>query len=272
MKLRNGRLNSTQFIDENTIRKIGVVPETSRPTRLKIEVWALKEARKRGLNVPEVYDYYIDSDGQEVMIRQYVPGHTLTRSVSLSNSECFQDIGAQMLLLGRTAKKYGWIDPELLEGKDESWELFLRAYTLKYGQRLVDAEIIQDRHLQLLGDAFVKTDLNIGGSYLLHRDIKPTNIIQDLKGDLWILDWENVMFGDPLYDLAIFGNRYGEGVLWNNLVKGYNLQAPLPDRYTLYRAIVFIGVLDFHRKQNLGYAGRRQQFLNLLSRHSLFRA
>lgn len=272
MKFRNGRLNLTQFIDENTVRKIGVVSEASRPTRLKIEAWALKEARKRGLNVPEVYDYYIDSDGQEVMIRQGIPGRTLTRSTSPSNVECFQNVGTQMLLLKGVTKKFGWIDTEALEGEDESWGSFLGAYALKYGRRLIDAEIIQAKHLQLLLLVHAKIDLNIGNSYLLHRDIKPSNIIQDPGGNLWILDWENVMLGDPLYDLAIFSNRYGEGTLWKNLADGYNLQPPLPDRYTLYRAIVFIGVLDFHRKRNLGYTGRRQQFLNLLSRHPIFKS
>lgn len=267
MRLRKGRLNLTQFINENTVRKIGIVPEASRPTRLKIEAWALKTARGKGLNVPEVYDYYLNPNGQEVMIRQRIPGNTLTRSISSFNAECFQNIGAQMLLLAGVTKKYGWIDPESLEGKDESWRLFLETYALKYGQRLVDAGIIQNNHLQLLLNGFEKVNLNIGDPSLLHRDIKPTNIIQDPKKDLWILDWENVMLGDPLYDLAIFGNRYGEGVLWNNLVGGYNLQPPLPERYTLYRAIVFIGVLDFHRKQNLSYTGRRQQLLNLLSKH-----
>ncbi|MEU5954835.1 aminoglycoside phosphotransferase family protein [Streptomyces sp. NPDC047525] len=37
---------------------------------------------------------------------------------------------------------------------------------------------------------------------LLHADLHRENFIIDLKGQLWAIDWELAMFGDPLYDLA----------------------------------------------------------------------
>ncbi|MGW2514008.1 phosphotransferase [Streptomyces scopuliridis] len=37
---------------------------------------------------------------------------------------------------------------------------------------------------------------------LLHCDLHRKNLIVDRRGDLWIIDWELAMIGDPLYDLA----------------------------------------------------------------------
>ncbi|WP_405797615.1 phosphotransferase [Streptomyces sp. NBC_01506] len=39
-------------------------------------------------------------------------------------------------------------------------------------------------------------------SALLHGDLHRQNFVIDLAGDLWIIDWELAMIGDPLYDLA----------------------------------------------------------------------
>ncbi|EGX59430.1 aminoglycoside phosphotransferase [Streptomyces zinciresistens K42] len=38
--------------------------------------------------------------------------------------------------------------------------------------------------------------------HLLHADLHRENLILDHRGDLWTIDWELAMFGDPLYDLA----------------------------------------------------------------------
>ncbi|MEV7087837.1 phosphotransferase [Streptomyces sp. NPDC093085] len=37
---------------------------------------------------------------------------------------------------------------------------------------------------------------------LLHCDLHRKNLIVDRNGDLWVIDWELAMVGDPLYDLA----------------------------------------------------------------------
>ncbi|MFI1105590.1 phosphotransferase [Streptomyces melanogenes] len=37
---------------------------------------------------------------------------------------------------------------------------------------------------------------------LVHGDLHRRNLIVDSRGDLWFIDWELAMIGDPLYDLA----------------------------------------------------------------------
>ena len=37
---------------------------------------------------------------------------------------------------------------------------------------------------------------------LLHADLHRKNLVVDRAGDLWFIDWELALLGDPLYDLA----------------------------------------------------------------------
>jgi len=56
---------------------------------------------------------------------------------------------------------------------------------------------------------FLKSnDVRIGS--LMHGDINGENILISNNGKEYLIDWENVMSGDHLADLAIFCNRIGE--------------------------------------------------------------
>lgn len=62
---------------------------------------------------------------------------------------------------------------------------------------------------------------------LVHGDLHRRNLIVDGSGDLWTIDWELAMIGDPLYDLATHLHlmRYSEkeadrvGRLWQRAVE-----------------------------------------------------
>jgi len=110
-------------------------------------------------------------------------------------------------------------------------------------------------------------DLEIPEPYLLNRDIKPSNIIKGEDESVWILDWENAILGDPLYDLALFGARYGHGTLWKRLKEGYGLNSSSP-KYALYEIIGLIGIIDFYQKYQINYRGRQNQFRKFVQRFS----
>ncbi|MFK4223847.1 phosphotransferase [Streptomyces sp. NPDC019890] len=59
---------------------------------------------------------------------------------------------------------------------------------------------IRDNALDGLKTA--SADLVARPSALLHGDLHRENFIVDSAGDLWTIDWELAMIGDPLYDLA----------------------------------------------------------------------
>ncbi|MFI9379060.1 phosphotransferase [Streptomyces parvulus] len=61
--------------------------------------------------------------------------------------------------------------------------------------------------LGILDEALVHLEKNVAGLSerpfcLLHGDLHRENFIIDPQGDLWTIDWELAMVGDPLYDLA----------------------------------------------------------------------
>ena len=83
--------------------------------------------------------------------------------------------------------------------------------------------------------------------FLLHRDLRPANLLVDHKKKIWIVDWERAILGDPLYDIAMVGIRHGHGSFWEGLRKGYNLSISTR-AYALYEVIVLLGTADFYRQ------------------------
>lgn len=68
------------------------------------------------------------------------------------------------------------------------------------------------------GEVFVNLRKNVSGLKerdfcLLHADLHRENLVLDPLGQLWAIDWELAMFGDPLYDLAtnLYLMAYPEG-------------------------------------------------------------
>lgn len=270
MRIRKGRLNITKITDEKVI-KVGIVKEKARPCRLKVEGWALAQAAKRkGVNVPKVLDYYRDTEGREVLVLQRIEGKSFSLRNSQENIESMFSVGSQMRLLSDLGEGFGWIDPVSLAGSSKNWKSFLSFYVSKYGARLVRKDIIDSKLLLKLHRVLEKTDLEISISYLVNRDLKPSNIMQDDRGEIWILDWEDVILGDPLYDLAVFGARYGHIPLWESMVEGYGLDVSLP-KYALYEVLSLVGMVDFEYNHHMTtYPHRREQLNDLISRHSGF--
>jgi len=67
------------------------------------------------------------------------------------------------------------------------------------------------------GESFVRLKKKMSGLRrrpfgLLHADLHRKNFVVDSRGQLWTIDWELAMLGDPLYDLAthLYLMRYPE--------------------------------------------------------------
>ena len=255
-----------EFVDEKTVRKIAIVQEKVRPYRLKTEAWALSQAQLRGINTPCVLDYYRDLNGREVLVLEKIHGMHLSRRISKESVECMFKVGSQMVLLGDAPFNncgWGWINPVSMTGISRSWQSFLLLYVQTYHELFVRKKILGKTQLQKVYSAIDSVDLSLSGPCLINRDIKPSNIIKDDNGKVWIVDWENAILGDPLYDLAIFGVKYGHGILWRNLVLAYGLDVSSA-KYTLYEIVGLIGIIDFYHEYQINYQGRQKQLYKLI--------
>lgn len=265
MKVKRERKNVIEFVNEKIVRKISIVQEETRPHRLKVEAWALSRARERGINVPRVIDYFRDSEGREILILERIHGKTLPLKISKETIDCIFDVGRQMasLLLNDVSVNYGWIDPICMTGNSKSWLSFILAYTRTFGEQLVKEEIIKENYLQKVCRTIKLVELDISVPFLVNGDIRLPHLIRDGDGKIWIVDWENVILGDSLWDLAFFGVRYGHGTLWQNLRSGYGFSS-LPQKYTLYETIALIGIIDFFQKNKINYSGRLKKLRQLI--------
>lgn len=252
---RKGRLNLTQFLENGTVKKIALVKEKNRPHRLKREKWALELAKSRGLNVPGVLDYFLDSDGNEVLILEKIDGVTLDRQDSKIREMAMRLAGQQMLKLADACKKYGWIDPYKLTGTYNTWKLFLISFAQVYGQRLVETKLLNLNKLKKIIKRINELDFNFSSPFLIHRDIKLENIIYSAKEDVWIIDWENAILGDPIFELAVFSARNGRNGLWKNLLVGYGFEISKNNclLYEMYETLALIGLISFLYKNNINY-------------------
>ena len=263
MKKRRGRLNITGLIDNEKMYKIAAVKEQKKPNRLEIECWALIQAKKLGINVPQVIDYYRNDKGQEVLILERINGGHIYHFTSQEKIFYMRSVGSQMMSLVNPSEGFGWINSQSKKGISSKWGHFICSYAEIYGRRLVNIDVISGDNLKKVIKMLSVLDLDIKIPYLVNRDIKPGNILRDAEEKIWIVDWENVILGDPLYDLAIFGGSYGHGFLWEGLSQGYGLSVS-SSKYRFYQIVALFGIIDFCVKYKVPYLRRQQRLQYLL--------
>jgi thiamine kinase-like enzyme len=267
MERRKGRLNIIEIVDEKTVRKIGIIREASRPQRLKVEAWVLSQVRQRGINVPKVLQYSQNEKGQEVLLLERINGKRLSQERSKKNAEVMFEVGSQLRVLRGSIENqgWGWFDSTLMSGKFSDWQSFLTFYLQKYGNLLKDRRTLTEEELEKLFLSLDKIDFGEVTPSFVHRDIKLSNIPIDSEGRAWILDWENTIIGDQLFDLAAFGVRYGEGEFWKNLKRGLDFKEEIfSTKYQLYKILALIGVIDFYQKYQLNIGKKYFQLHQLI--------
>ena len=256
--MRYGRLNMVDVLADHVV-KTCVVKETSRPKKLLVEKWALDQARLEGIQTPQVISY--SDHGNETLIMQRVRGTSLGREVTLESLLAFAAIGEQLAARRQDHLGYGWIDPTLMQGAYNSWVEFLCDYTERYTEPLVRRDVInttlQKKVLKAISHYH---ELRNTPSSLVHRDIKPGNIVWGDQG-AFLIDWENVILGDPFYDLCVYRCRFGTGRRWDRLAAPINSASKRVEN--LYLAIALIGVIDFCITYGYGIKQKSKQLYAL---------
>ncbi len=262
VQYRKGRLNFTE-IGEYIVTKIAVIVDQTRKLRLNRERQALLFAKSRGLNVPRVLDYYLDKEDREVLVIEKIKGRKLPFKETKFNSAKMREVGKEMTKLSSASVKFGWPDSKNFYGEYPQWGAFLCAFVSIYGSRLIDTGILPLVIIERLLYFLEKVNLDIKKPSLIHRDLKPDNILATPNGQIFIIDWENALLGDSLFDVASYGANYGHDRLWEGLADGFNATVN-SNKYRLYELVALIGVIDFYRKQELNYSKKMQYLMGLI--------
>jgi len=258
--MRIGRLNVV--FKSDIVTKICVVQEITRPQKLAIEKWALDEALTQGLHVPRVLSYYRNSASQEILELERLPGKSLTYKQSDLSGQAFADIGSQLVSRKSKYTGFGWIDPANSRGVFEGWPQFLEDFTGKYGRQICDKGVISQMELNAILKCLQSSScLNLAGSSLVHRDIKPGNVIWDGQR-AYLIDWENVILGDPMFDLALYLARFGTDHHWQAMSAAFKELDSW--RLLVYQVVALIGLTDFCLTHGFGIKQKTRKLKALL--------
>lgn len=261
-KTRMGRLNQTKIMSDGTVVQKAIVKEKNRTNRLKRAKWALDIAKDRGLNVPDVVEYGIE-DGVEVLKTKLINGVELTSCTEKVKIEAMKDVGNQLLQLSSVGEGFGWPHPDTLIGEFRDWKSFILFYIETYGKSLLNSKIIQLGELEKIKRTVNSINLDLTSACLVHRDVKPNNIINS-NFENWIIDWENALLGDNLFDLASYAGNYGHDSLWKSFAEGLEADTN-SEKYIFYETVTLIGVTDFLHKRGYKFNKHQNRLIEMVS-------
>lgn len=264
---RVGRLNTTTPINETTIRKVATVIEPERPIRLGIEAWALSVAKSQGLDVPTVYEYTCDENGRETLEMEMIPGVALEHVPDYkTRAKAMHEVGKQLGMLVGASPSFGWVHLETHEGSHTSWRQFLVDYVDRFASILARTGLMTFEHVQKVRRMTEELEEMPEKASLVHRDIKPGNLILRPDNRVAIIDWENTILGDSTYDVALYEIREGRSLASLEFARGSNVD-PESVRHKLYGAIALIGIVDYERAyggDSANQAARLGEYVELL--------
>jgi aminoglycoside phosphotransferase (APT) family kinase protein len=171
------------------------------PMGLAREQWALRQV-SAFIRAPKVLcyrdKYNVIFPGHELLLMEYVPGAMLQLSDFESLETHSTIAGWYRDLHTHTLDGFGWLTPSFT-GMHEHWSDFLSVIdNVAYAY---DSGAISKKDVAWLQKKLSAVSFG-GKGALLHGDFKPSNFISGPHG-LTILDFQNCMSGDPLYDIGI---------------------------------------------------------------------
>jgi aminoglycoside phosphotransferase (APT) family kinase protein len=200
---------------------------------ISAEVWACERARQAGVLTPEIIE-----SGSGYLIERELAGSPSSEAAVLEQA------GVQLRRLHEVVgERYGFLH----EGLQDDWLSVLRKPLddLEVLAGIVDDDLVR----RLRGLKFAHR-IAPAPPRLLHGDLHPRHIYAEGNVLTGFIDWGDVAFGDPLFDLGRFSRAGADAT--NALLRGYGIErtASLEWTLTFYRTIW--GVMAMHWEHAVG--------------------
>ncbi|RRR98234.1 phosphotransferase family protein [Glycomyces terrestris] len=185
------------------------------------DAWAAAKLAGTGVPVPEVLHVGPVAEGAYCCVSERLGGVHLTGSDAAHQRRCAPAVRAVIEAIAAVdlqgTRGYGSVDPATGNGTQEDWTGQLRALLP------ADWDYLEDRADREMAEELTATALDIAASLpverrLVHGDLNPGNFTVEGDRIAGVFDWETVMIGDPMWELA----RY---VLWAPVMPGTRIQA-----------------------------------------------
>jgi len=113
-------------------------------------------------------------------------------------------------------------------GNHASWESYLRTRLDEHIAVCYDNQAIDRQEAGYIERLFADFQYPQSRASILHGDLGNHNIVILKNNEIGFLDWEDMIVGDPVYDLAYWGTFMRDDQI-SGLLKGYVVQKALPD-------------------------------------------
>lgn len=213
-----------------------------------LEAWAMRKLRQLGLPSLEIsaFDVLTHSIGVPFLLVEAARGQALRE---LENPETQAMPEPLLFELGKTlaaihqvqCKGAGLLDPGSLEkipsGLHQTWRDYIQLNLAQHIHTCRDIGAINDVESGEIEKAFDSPVLETAPIQLLHGDPGHHNLFTNGAGITAIIDWEDALAGDPVFDIAYWGT-FVRDEMRARFLDGYGLIAKLPadfeQRYWLY--------------------------------------
>ncbi len=208
----------------------------SRDTSFLVDAWVLRRLPQHGL--PEVSVWHVDCSQSAApyawMVMAPAPGTVMTAmsEAALEDAATFRALGAALRQVHQIqgAAGFGAIDPEQLAAKSQlngmhpAWSDHALCRWPEHLELSIQAELLTEAEaltLQEYADQ-VRRDLQTAPPCLLHGDPGNSNFYFHDGKISAMLDWEDALLGDPLYDTAFWATFHPQR-RWVGFWQGYGI-------------------------------------------------
>lgn len=212
--------------------------KTIQATEFLVDQWAYQTIGSKGLPSLKVHAADIQRNivPFDYELMGEAPGKWLYKYKSHPPQSTLEDLGRLAARYHRIRLKgFGLIDIDAngkVKGRYNSWSEYLLLNASGHINILLQRNVITDVMAKDIRRAFKNTRALQVTPVLLHGDLANHNVFTDGKRVTALIDWEDVLSGDPLYDIAYYKTGCFNNPDWfDAFIKGYRREQSLPANF-----------------------------------------